>query len=60
MNDARNWFGDNNPTNYIRLMRIDVSEFPKISTIRSSGIINRIFGANNPIEDDRKTRFFKW
>jgi len=40
MNDVRNWFGDNNPTNSIRLMRIDVSEFPKISTSRSSGVIN--------------------
>jgi hypothetical protein len=58
MNDARDWFGDSNPTNSIRLMRINVSEFPKISTNKSSGFINRIFGANNPIEDDRKTRMY--
>jgi hypothetical protein len=58
MNDAKDWFKDNNPGNSIRLIRTNVSEFPKISTSKSSGFINRIFGANNPIEDDRKTRMY--
>ena len=57
-NDAKDWFKDNQPINSIRLLRLDVSGFPKIPTSHSSGFINRIFGGNNPIEDDRKTRMY--
>lgn len=58
MNDALDWFRDNNPTNSIRLIRINVSGYPIISTNPTAGFINRIFGANNPIEDLPKTRMY--
>src|SRR5215831_14641387 len=58
MNDARDWFKDNNPTNSIRLVRVNVAAYPNISTSPVSGFINRTFGANNPIEDSPTTRMY--
>jgi hypothetical protein len=58
MNDARDWFRDNSPTDSIRLLRVNVSNYPNISTSPASGFINRIFGANNPIEDLPKTHMY--
>jgi hypothetical protein len=56
MNDGRDWFKDNQPMTAIRLVRVNVKEFPKIPTSPTSGFINRIFGANNPLEDPPETR----
>jgi hypothetical protein len=58
MNDARDWFKDNQPTNSIRLVRMNVDKFPEVSTNPANGFINRIFGANNPLEDSPKTRMY--
>ena len=56
MNDGRDWFKDNQPMTAIRLVRVNVKEFPKIPTSPTSGFINRIFGGNNPLEDPPETR----
>ena len=56
MNDGRDWFKDNQPMTAIRLVRVNVKEFPKIPTNPTSGFINRIFGGNNPLEDPPETR----
>jgi hypothetical protein len=58
MNDAKDWFKDNQPTNSIRLVRINVNNFPKVSTNPADSFINRVFGANNPLEDSPKTRMY--
>ena len=52
-NDARNWFNDGQALNSIRLVRLDVSTYPNISTTPGPHFvfIDRIFGANNALTD---------
>jgi hypothetical protein len=58
MNDARDWFKDSQPTNSIRLIRMNVAKFPEVLTNPANGFINRTFGANNALEDSPKTRMY--
>jgi hypothetical protein len=54
--DAGDWFGDGRVGAAIRLVRLDVSNYPKIPAPPASGSINRRFGRNSqtPPADDPK------
>jgi len=54
--DARDWFGDGGVGAAIRLVRLDISNYPKIPPLPASGSINRRFGRNSqtPPADDPK------
>jgi hypothetical protein len=61
MNDAVDWFHDGRILDSIRVIRIDVRQFPSIPTTPQSGFIDRVFGANN-VYDDQPTdhMFYGW
>jgi hypothetical protein len=46
MNDARDWFNDGQLLNSVRVVRLDISNYPTIQTV-----VDRVFGSNNSITD---------
>jgi len=51
MNDARDWDSRGETLTSIRLVRLNVSDYPAIPVSKSSGFIDRVFGARNGTED---------
>jgi hypothetical protein len=57
LNDSADWQGNGTAIQSNRLLQIDVGSFPLLPSPGDPGFRERIFGLNNPIEDDRSTVF---
>src|SRR5256885_6557225 len=56
--DARDWDNRGQAITSIRLVRLNVANYPNIPTNPASGFIDRTFGARNVVDDPPDTFFF--
>jgi hypothetical protein len=57
LNDSADWGGNGTAIQSNRFVQVDIGAFPSLPTSGHSGFRDRIFGLNNPIEDDPSAVF---
>ncbi|MGE5100337.1 MAG: CARDB domain-containing protein, partial [Deltaproteobacteria bacterium] len=57
LNDSADWLGNGTRIQSNRLIQVDVGGFPALPAPGSAGYRERVFGLNNPLEDDLSAVF---
>lgn len=57
LNDSADWLGDGSQIQSNRLIQLDLGGFPSVPSPGDAGYRERVFGLNNPLEDDPSSVF---